>query len=114
LILSHRIKLTLYARKAPPKVGFAIMSIENNKYSRVNFIGERAMTDGKGNKSERLSIGTISILRTLVELDQAGAVDIPIDKFVVGQREQGDNRVANAIDAIRGRGGSVRATPKRN
>jgi hypothetical protein len=60
------------------------------------------MTDSKRNESEELSIGTISILRTLVELDEAGAVTLPIDDFVVAQREQGDaSRLGDAIEAIR-------------
>jgi hypothetical protein len=96
LTLSHRIKLTLYARNAPPKVGLAIMSIENNKYSLANVKnGATAMPDIKG---ERLTIGTISVLRTLVELDQAGAIDLPVDDFVTEQREKGDpNELAEPL-----------------
>jgi hypothetical protein len=73
------------------------------------------MTEGKRNENEELSIGTISVLRTLVELDQAGAIDLPVDDFVAAQRDQGDpNHLADAIEAIRERTGSVGVKPKGN
>jgi hypothetical protein len=57
------------------------------------------MTDIKG---ETLTIGTISVLRTLVELEKAGAIDLPVNDFVVEQRAKGDpNEIAGAIVAIR-------------
>jgi predicted lipoprotein len=60
------------------------------------------MIDIKRITLEKLTIGTISVLRTLVELDQAGAIDLPVDDFAVTQRDRGDpNQLADAIEAIR-------------
>jgi predicted lipoprotein len=69
------------------------------------------MTDIKG---EKLTIGTISVLRTLVQLDRAGAIDLPVDDFVVAQREKGDpNKLADTIEALRDAiSGSVAASPR--
>jgi hypothetical protein len=60
------------------------------------------MAHSKQNQCDGLAIGTFSILRTLIELDQAGAVNLPFDEFVEAQREQGDpNHIADAIETIR-------------
>lgn len=67
------------------------------------------MTDSKQNKSETLSLGILSVFRTLVELDRTGATNLSLDDAVVAQREQGDKRVTNALDAIREHTGSVAA-----
>ena len=57
------------------------------------------MIESNRTESHELSIGAFSILRTLVELNQAGAVNLPIHDFVEAQRERGDNQLADAIDA---------------
>jgi hypothetical protein len=54
-------------------------------------------------ESDKLTIGTISVLRTLVELQQAGAIDLPVDDFVTEQRQKGgSDQLGETIEAIRG------------
>lgn len=62
------------------------------------------MKDSKQNNSRDLALGTISILRTLVELDQAGVTNLSLDDAVAAQRGRGDgDQVADAIETIRNR-----------
>jgi hypothetical protein len=73
------------------------------------------MARNKRNEREGLAIGTISILRTLVELDQAGCVNLPFDDFVVAKREDGDpDYIADAIDILRENTVSDAARSRRN
>jgi hypothetical protein len=72
------------------------------------------MKDDKRTQGEQLAIGTISVLRTLVDLDRVGATNLPLDDFVEAQRERGDERLADAIDAFRQDTGSVAAGPRRS
>ena len=66
------------------------------------------MTDTKRIRGDKLVLGTISVLRTLiVELDRVGAIKVDgvlaaIDDTVTTHREHGDpNQLADAIQAIR-------------
>jgi hypothetical protein len=54
-------------------------------------------------EDKTLTIGTISVLRSLVELRRVKVIDLPVDDFVLKQRESGDpDQLAEAIETIRG------------
>jgi hypothetical protein len=58
------------------------------------------MTGSKQIQGEHFTIGTISVLRTLVELDRAGVIDLSLDDTVAHQPDHCD-AVAGAVEAIR-------------
>ena len=78
------------------------------------------MADTQRIRGDKLVLGTISVLRTLiVELDRAGALKLPtllaaIDGTVTAHREEGDpNQLADAIEAIRQHiAGSANVSPR--